>query len=167
MIILSNTLFTLLAFACMEGVAWLAHRFLMHGPLWFLHEDHHTKGEQRFFERNDTFFVLFATPAIILMIVGLNAGMSLAYFWIGVGITLYGMAYFLIHDVFIHQRFRWLRNANSSYFRAIRRAHKMHHKHLTKEDGECFGMLWVPLKYYRDAATHVLNDCITSLPPQS
>jgi beta-carotene 3-hydroxylase len=25
----------------------------------------------------------------------------------------------------------------------------MHHKHLGKQDGECFGMLWVPMKYYR------------------
>jgi beta-carotene 3-hydroxylase len=51
--------------------------------------------------------------------------------------------------VFIHQRFKWLRNSNNAYFRAIRRAHKMHHKHLDKHEGECFGMLWVPFKYFR------------------
>ena len=34
---------------------------------------------------------------------------------------------------------------------ANRRAHKEHHKHLTKEDGECFGMLFVPRKYLREA----------------
>ena len=66
------------------------------------------------------------------------------------GITIYGFAYFLIHDVFIHQRFKWLRKTDSVYFRAIRRAHKMHHKHINKEDGECFGMLWVPWKYIRE-----------------
>jgi len=27
----------------------------------------------------------------------------------------------------------------------------MHHKHTGKEDGECFGMLWVPMKYYKEA----------------
>jgi beta-carotene 3-hydroxylase len=26
----------------------------------------------------------------------------------------------------------------------------VHHKHLGKEDGECFGMLLVPMKYYRE-----------------
>jgi beta-carotene 3-hydroxylase len=26
----------------------------------------------------------------------------------------------------------------------------VHHKRITKEDGECFGMLLVPLKYYRE-----------------
>lgn len=72
-------------------------------------------------------------------------------FWIGLGITLYGLAYFLLHDIFIHQRFKILRHTDNAYFRAIRRAHKVHHKHLGKEDGECFGMLWVPLKYYREA----------------
>ena len=67
---------------------------------------------------------------------------------IGLGITIYGFAYFLVHEIFIHQRFKVLRNTNLKYFKAIRRAHKVHHKHLGKEDGECFGMLWVPLKYF-------------------
>jgi beta-carotene 3-hydroxylase len=31
----------------------------------------------------------------------------------------------------------------------VRRAHKMHHKHLGKDHGECFGMLFVPFKYFR------------------
>jgi beta-carotene 3-hydroxylase len=38
---------------------------------------------------------------------------------------------------------------------AIRRAHKVHHKHLTKEDGECFGMLFVPRRYLREARTQL------------
>jgi beta-carotene 3-hydroxylase len=71
--------------------------------------------------------------------------------WIGSGIALYGIAYFLVHDVFIHQRFKWFRTSESAYMLAIRRAHKVHHKHLTKEDGECFGMLFVPRKYLREA----------------
>ena len=70
-------------------------------------------------------------------------------FWIGLGITLYGLAYFLIHDIFIHQRFRLFRNSDNAYFKAIRRAHKIHHKHIDKEEGECFGMLWVPFKFLR------------------
>jgi hypothetical protein len=35
------------------------------------------------------------------------------------------------------------------FIRAIRRAHKVHHKHMGKEQGECFGMLIVPWKYLR------------------
>jgi beta-carotene 3-hydroxylase len=71
--------------------------------------------------------------------------------FIGLGITIYGFAYFMVHDIFIHQRFKIFRNSDNFYFRAIRRAHKMHHKHLGKEDGECFGMLWVPIKYFTEA----------------
>jgi len=43
-----------------------------------------------------------------------------------------------------------LRNSNNWYLKAIRRAHKMHHKHTGKDDGECFGMLWIPFKYFRE-----------------
>jgi beta-carotene 3-hydroxylase len=72
-------------------------------------------------------------------------------FAIGIGITLYGLCYFLVHDVFIHQRIKWFRRSNNRYFKGIRKAHKMHHKHRGKEDGECFGMLWVPFKNLKKA----------------
>lgn len=139
----------LLTFVCMEFVAWLAHKYIMHGFLWTLHKDHHQPDPEKPVEHNDFFFILFATPAIILFITGIK-DFSIA-FWIAVGITLYGTAYFFIHDLFIHQRIKVLRNADSVYFRAIRKAHKIHHKHLTKEDGECFGMLLVPFKYFKEA----------------
>ena len=67
---------------------------------------------------------------------------------IGFGIMLYGFAYFMVHDVIIHQRFKWLTRSNNTYVRAIRWAHKMHHKHLNKEQGESFGMLYVHKKYW-------------------
>jgi beta-carotene 3-hydroxylase len=70
---------------------------------------------------------------------------------------LYGLSYFLIHDVLIHQRFDWFKRTDNLYFRAIRKAHKVHHKHLYKEDGECFGMLYVPIKYFREAAAYKRN----------
>ncbi len=142
-------LVVVLSFLAMEGVAWFSHKYLMHGLLWTLHKDHHKKESSGFFEHNDFFFLLFAIPGIIFLYTGMHNGYSYL-FWIGLGITLYGLAYFLVHDVFIHQRFKILRKTDNSYFRAIRRAHKMHHKHLDKEDGECFGMLWVPLKYFRE-----------------
>lgn len=75
---------------------------------------------------------------------------SFWYGWpLGFGILAYGIAYFTVHDIFIHQRFKIFRNANNWYARGVRRAHKIHHKHLGKEDGECFGMLVVPFKYFK------------------
>jgi len=134
----------------MEGVAWLTHKYVMHGLLWRLHRDHHVKGESGFFEKNDSFFLLFATPGFLLTLWGSLNGLDYR-FWAGIGITAYGLAYFLVHDIFIHQRFRWLTRSDNVYLRAIRRAHKVHHKRLTKEHGTCFGMLWVPWKYFRQA----------------
>lgn len=142
-------LLTLGAFAGMEGVAWSAHRYLMHGWLWTLHRDHHRKGSDGFFEHNDFFFLIFALPGIAGLLTGVRNGFN-GLFWVGLGITLYGAAYFLVHDVFIHQRFKVFRNTDNRYFRSIRRAHKAHHKHLGKEDGECFGMLWVPFRFFRE-----------------
>jgi beta-carotene 3-hydroxylase len=134
----------------MEAVAWLTHKYVMHGLLWNLHEDHHKKNPSSFFEKNDYFFLIFAIPGILCLAAGIYGTYTHLAF-IGLGITIYGFAYFMVHDIFIHQRFKFFRNADNFYFRAIRRAHKMHHKHLGKEDGECFGMLWVPLKYFAEA----------------
>lgn len=143
-----NFIIVVIAFIAMECVAWLTHKYIMHGLCWGLHRDHHKKDTYGFLERNDFFFLIFAIPGII----SLFSGMKLHYdflFYVGVGITIYGGAYFFIHDIFIHQRIKMLRNSNNPYFKAIRRAHKMHHKHLDRTDGECFGMLWVPFKYFR------------------
>ena len=134
----------------MEGVAWFTHRYVMHGFLWFLHRDHHKKDHSNALERNDLFFLLFALPGIALLMTGFQEGYDWK-FWAGVGITLYGLAYFLIHDLFIHQRLRVLRNTENVYLQGIRRGHKMHHRQTGKEHGECFGMLIVPFRYWKQA----------------
>jgi beta-carotene 3-hydroxylase len=144
-----NILIVLASFLGMEAVAWFTHKYIMHGILWRLHKDHHDRHSKGFFEDNDFFFLVFAIPGIICLFIGLRQDYSYL-FWIGAGITLYGAAYFLVHDIFIHQRIKLFRNSNNSYFKAIRRAHKVHHKHINKEDGECFGMLWVPFKFFRE-----------------
>ncbi len=147
--VLTNSLIVFASFFSMEGVAWFTHKFIMHGLLWFLHKDHHQKEIEGFFEKNDFFFLIFAIPGILCLLLG-SFYYNLALIMVGNGITLYGAAYFLVHDIFIHQRFKIFRNFDSVYLRAIRRAHKMHHKHLTKHDGESFGMLWIPIKYFKE-----------------
>ena len=135
-------------FLFMEFTAWFVHKYVMHGIFWFLHEDHHVIGEDKiFFEKNDWFFVIFAIPSIILFYVGTMNGFDYR-FWLGTGIFIYGAAYFFVHDLFIHQRIKALTRSKNVYLMSIRKAHKMHHKHLTKEQGECFGMLLVPYKYW-------------------
>jgi len=133
-------------FLLMEGITWCTHKYVMHGFLWVLHRDHH-QVEPGFFEKNDAFFVIFAVPSMCLI----GFGTYNHVWWmqaIGFGIMAYGFAYFLVHDVIIHQRFKWFTRSNSTYVRAIRWAHKMHHKRLGKEDGESFGMLYVHKMYW-------------------
>ncbi|NIR53192.1 beta-carotene hydroxylase [candidate division KSB1 bacterium] len=146
-----NFLILLLSFVAMELVAWLAHKYVMHGILWSLHRDHHLKDHDHVMERNDFFFLIFATPGILLMYFGMKNGGLDPRLWMGLGISLYGLAYVLMHDIFIHQRIKIFTRTDNFYLRGIRRAHKMHHKHLGKDNGECFGMLWAPPKYLLEA----------------
>ncbi len=139
-------LITLATFCIMEGITWLTHRYVMHGFLWYLHEDHHQKGPG-FFEKNDAFFIIFAIPSWLCIMLG---SMNEVY-WvvsIGAGIAMYGFAYFLVHEIIIHQRIKLFTRSNNKYIKAIRWAHKMHHKHLDKHEGESFGMLIVAKKYW-------------------
>ena len=145
------TIIVISTFLLMEFVAWATHKYVMHGFLWVLHKDHHKKDHYGVLERNDAFFLIFALPSIALFLIGARAGLQAPWLWVGLGILLYGIAYFIVHEVFIHQRMKRLRTSGSSYFLGLRRAHKVHHKHLTKEHGECFGMLWVPLRYFKEA----------------
>lgn len=143
---LINSLIVIATFFGMEFMAWFTHKFVMHGFLWNLHRDHH-EGHEGFFEKNDTFFLIFAIPSAFCFMTGIMFNDFRLY--IGIGIALYGFAYFIVHDIIIHQRFKLFRDWKHPYVLAIRRAHKIHHKHLGKEHGENFGMLIVPNKYHK------------------
>jgi beta-carotene 3-hydroxylase len=145
---------TLGVFVLMEGVTWCTHKYVMHGFMWYFHDDHHNPHHGHF-EKNDFFFVIFAVPSFLLILFGAKA--FDVRFFIGLGIMFYGAGYFLVHDVLIHQRFKWFTRTDNIYFRALRKAHKVHHKHLGKEDGECFGMLFVPRKYFVEAMKYKKN----------
>jgi beta-carotene 3-hydroxylase len=132
----------------MEGVTWLTHKYVMHGFLWYLHEDHHQPKYAHIFERNDAFFVIFAIPSFLLIFFGAQAGFDYRVA-IGLGIAAYGLSYFIVHDVIIHQRLKLFKNTKNKYLIGLRKGHKVHHKHLGKEHGECFGMLFVPFKYFK------------------
>lgn len=138
----------LATYLLMECVTWCTHKYVMHGFLWYLHADHHQPKYAHIFERNDLFFVIFAIPSILLFYFGADAGFDYRFF-IGLGIFAYGLSYFIVHDIIIHQRLKLFKNTKNKYLIALRKGHKVHHKHLGKEDGECFGMLFVPFKYFK------------------
>ena len=130
--------------AGMEAFSWFIHKYLFHGPLWFIHKSHHQQ-RSGWFEFNDIFSLLFAGIAIGLMWMG-RIDMD-SKFWVGVGITVYGIIYFIFHDWFIHNRLKSFKTANS-YLLGIRRAHKIHHKSTEKNPSEEFGLLLASKKYF-------------------
>lgn len=138
----------ILTFISMEGVAWVTHKYLMHGFLWFLHRSHHHRHPHAL-ERNDLFFVYYGLLSTLFVIYGSK---HLDYrFWMGVGIGLYGLVYFLVHDVFIHRRLRLFGKTRNRYLRALDMAHKVHHKTNGRAGAESFGMLWVDAKFFKMA----------------
>lgn len=133
-------------FITMEFVSWATHKYIMHGFLWSLHKDHHQVDHKKKTQKNDLFFLIFACPSIVLIVLGSEDFSSL--FFIGIGIAFYGLAYFIVHEIIIHRRLPYLKNLKGNYITTIRRAHKVHHKILSKHGATCFGMLIVPTKYW-------------------
>jgi beta-carotene 3-hydroxylase len=130
--------------AAMEAFSWFIHKYLFHGPLWFIHKSHHQE-RHGWFEFNDVFSLLFALISLYLMWEG---RLDLSYkFWIGLGISLYGIIYFIFHDWFIHNRFKSFKSGNR-YLLGIRRAHKIHHKSTEKNPSEEYGLLLASKKYF-------------------
>lgn len=153
---LINIMIVIGTFVLTEFSAWLNHRFIMHGFLWHLHADHHKKDHDSWFERNDWFFLMYAIPSFLCIFFGAENNFAW-YMYVGFGIMLYGAAYFLVHDVIIHQRFKWFSRSNNIYVIALKRAHKMHHKHIGKYNGESFGMLLIKPKYFLEARKLQIN----------
>lgn len=153
-------LIIVLTFFFMEFVAWFTHKYIMHGFLWSIHRDHHNQ-PKGFFQKNDSFFLIFAVPSWLFIMFGAMNGFDYRI-WIGFGILLYGIAYFLFHEVLIHQRLKKIRRilfgkTENTYLRAVLKAHHVHHKYLNKNPGESYGMLIIPKKYY-DSVRAAKND---------
>jgi beta-carotene 3-hydroxylase len=140
-----NVLLVLLAFFFMEFMAWFTHKYVMHGFMWYFHKDHHIR-DGRKIELNDFFAVIFAVPSIVLIYFGVITPNSYLLS-IGIGIMFYGMAYFLFHDVYVHQRIPVFKNFSNRYLRATVKAHQQHHNPHAEYN---YGFLIAPMKYYID-----------------
>lgn len=139
--------FILIGFAAMEISGWFIHKYLMHGPLWMIHKTHH-EPSKTFFELNDLFSVLFGGVAIVLIIKGAE---TLDYrFWMGMGISLYGLLYFILHDVLVHRRLKWFDRPNNAFLKGIFKAHQAHHRTNQKEDAVSFGLFVFPKKFFKN-----------------
>jgi beta-carotene 3-hydroxylase len=125
----------LASFVAMEAVSYLLHRFVMHGAGWRIHADHHLPSRDGF-ERNDLYPASFSAVAITLFVLGTTVPALRVLLAAGIGLTLYGLAYFYVHEVYVHRRLplprrRW------AYLVWLERQHRIHHLF----GGEPYGML--------------------------
>jgi beta-carotene 3-hydroxylase len=132
-----------LTVALMEGFAYAMHRWVMHGPGWFLHASHH-RPRTGAFELNDLYAVIFALPSILLLAGGVRWGWWPGCTWIGAGIAAYGAIYFGFHDWIVHKRLPHRYVARSTYMKRIVQAHRLHHVVETKAGTVSFGFLVAP-----------------------
>ncbi len=124
----------------MEIFAIFAHKYIMHGPGWFLHKSHHEKNNKKT-ELNDLYFVIFSLPSIYFIIRGL-LHKNYVILSVGVGILLYGIIYILLHDIFVHKRFGYNINLKNPIFKKIKLSHRKHHNSKTKENCTNFGFIY-------------------------
>ena len=127
----------------MEAVAYAGHRWVMHGPGWFLHESHH-RARHGNWELNDLYAVIFALPSITLIAGGVQFDWWPGTVWIGAGIAAYGAIYFGFHDVIVHRRLPTRYLPKSAYMKRIVQAHRLHHVVETKHGTVSFGFLVAP-----------------------
>lgn len=116
------------AAAAMEPIAAWLHRRSMHaGRGWGWHRSHHaTRG--RGWERNDWFPVAFAVATVAAMALGAAAAPLRFLLWAGAGVTAYGAAYFLVHDVCVHGRLAGRPLVAGRYLRWVAANHGEHHR---------------------------------------
>lgn len=139
--ILFNSLVVLATVAAMEGVAYASHRWIMHGWGWGWHRSHHEERDG-VFEENDLYAVVFALVAIALFAVG--SAYVPVLFWVAVGVTLYGLLYFVVHDGLVHQRWPFRHVPKNGYLKRLVQAHRLHHAVDGRKGCVSFGFLYAP-----------------------
>ena len=124
-----------------ELVAYLMHRYVMHGFGWVLHEDHHRSSGHRL-QKNDAYALFFALCSFALIYGGFSSGLPLVAAS-GFGVALYGLGYVLFHDIMFHKRFRRIRlPVKGAYLERIVASHRIHHSVVTRDGATNFGFLW-------------------------
>lgn len=119
----------LLVAVLMEFWAALLHGRIWHGLLYRIHRSHHQKRKGKF-ESNDLLSALHAPIAIVFILYGCVATPSLMreiLFGVGLGMSLFGLAYALVHDGLVHGRLPVSFLLRIAYFVRVRDAHLVHH----------------------------------------
>ena len=124
---MTSVLIAVATLVVMEPVTAALHRFVFHGFGMGWHRSHHDP-PRRVLEPNDLFPLVFSVATICVLSIGVWVGDGEVLVPVGVGITAYGAAYLVVHDVIIHRRIPWLPVPDAVLAR-LRTAHNAHHLH--------------------------------------
>lgn len=138
---ISYLLLTLGTLVIMEWAVMLVHKHIMHGVGWGWHRSHHETTPGRHWEHNDWYAIVFSIATILLFWIG---NFHAPVWWIALGITLYGAAYALLHDVITHGRLPLRFQVRHPYLRRLVAAHRMHHAAGARKSGVSYGFLYAP-----------------------
>eukprot|EP00274_Cyanoptyche_gloeocystis_P007564 CAMPEP_0196659640 /NCGR_PEP_ID=MMETSP1086-20130531/35997_1 /TAXON_ID=77921 /ORGANISM="Cyanoptyche gloeocystis , Strain SAG4.97" /LENGTH=299 /DNA_ID=CAMNT_0041993699 /DNA_START=130 /DNA_END=1029 /DNA_ORIENTATION=+ len=113
----------------MEWVARYLHGEIWHKWLYWVHESHH-QPRQGSFEFNDSLSLVNAPIAIAMIYYGDRVDHGIAgqiSLGLGVGMTMFGLAYILVHDGYCHRRLpvEWI--SKLPFMKEVRKAHLVHH----------------------------------------
>jgi beta-carotene 3-hydroxylase len=122
----------------MEWFAAWSHKHIMHGWGWQWHKSHHEPHDETL-EKNDLYAVIFAVIAIGMFWVG---NWVWPVWWIAVGVSVYGVLYFFMHDGLVHQRWPFRYVPRKGYLKRVYQAHRLHHAVEGRDDCVSFGFVY-------------------------
>lgn len=140
--LLLDLLVIVLTVVAMEGIAAATHRYIMHGAIgWGWHRSHH-EDEGGVLEANDLYAVVFTVLSGLLIALGMAGVWPLRQ--VGIGLMVYGILYFCVHDGLVHQRWPFRYVPRRGYLKRLVQAHKMHHAVEGRDGCVSFGFLYAP-----------------------
>jgi beta-carotene 3-hydroxylase len=119
-------LIVVVGFVAMEPLTAATHRWVMHGIGEWFHRSHHRPGRKPRWERNDWFPVAFAAIVMFGLWLGFNTSLT-GLIPLAIGVTLYGIAYALVHDGYIHRRIDPFGDRPIPALERLADAHRIHH----------------------------------------
>ena len=140
----------------MEWFAAWSHKHIMHGWGWNWHKSHHEHHHEGL-EKNDLYAVVFAAISMVLYAIG--------YFWlwpawwIAIGISVYAVLYFFLHDGLVHQRWPFKYVPRRGYLKRVYQAHRLHHAVEGRDGCVSFGFV------YAEPVDHLVRQLQSSKRP--
>ena len=144
----------LLVAGLMEPWSRFVHGRVWHGVLYRIHRTHHpdTPPSRGGLELNDVFSFVHALPAGLAFVLGLawlDGLASAVAIGVAAGLSLYGVAYAVVHDGLVHGRLPMRGLLRFRALRRIRAAHEVHHR----DGGPPYGLFLGPSELKRARAT--------------